>query len=289
MPAAPIIVSGPMARSGTTLIQRLISSSENGICYGAEAARRLLALAEFTHSECVSLQENAQLQSYYLQHLLSGNQSFGSIDLEIPGELPRHALVGALTFFKQHYDEATKAIEKEIWACKSPQSSFISIVKTADFIPDLKCVYIYRNIVDTIRSQKSLGLINDDKALVGACMQWNNNTDVIAALRRKNFEQIPEMLLPIKFETLLSDRNNTIRRLEEFMGVSAIQHDVANHKVNRCNPTSETDPTPVLSYVEPAQLSDVELHMISHVCRDRMAEIYPEKLALLHSEKLSIQ
>jgi hypothetical protein len=289
MTAAPIIVSSPAARSGVSLIQRLISSSRNGICYGADASRRLLMLSEFTHSECLVLQERTELQSFYLHNLLSGKQDYGLIDLELPGELPKHALVGALTFFKQHYDEATKAIEKEIWACKSSANSFLSIVKAADFIPDLKCVYVYRNIVDTIRSQKSAGLIGDEDALVAACMEWVSNTDVIAALSRKNFEQVPAMLHPVKFETFLSGKDEAIRLLEEFTGLEAIQQEIADIKVNRCAPASQTDPTPVPSYQAPAPLSDVEIHIISHLCRERMTEIYPENLNLFQSGSMTVQ
>lgn len=289
MPAAPIFVTSPAARSGTTFIQRLITSSDNGICYGTDAARRLLSLSEFVHSECLGLQERAQLQSYYLHSLLAGNQDYASVDLEIPGELPKHALVGALTFFKQHYDEATKAIEKDIWACKSPQSSFLSIVKIADFIPDLKCVYIYRNIVDVIQSQKAMGLVSTEESLVKTCMAWVSNTDVIAALSQKNFEQVPAMLLPVKFEDFVSNKEQGLRQLERFTGLVNIQRDAADTMINHCAPASESDPSPVLSYVKPAPLTDVELHIISHICKDRMSEIYPEKLHLLRSEELVVQ
>ncbi|MEP3049108.1 MAG: hypothetical protein ABJL55_20515 [Roseibium sp.] len=283
MPAAPIVVSSPTARSGTSLIQRLISSSENGICYGANAARRLLMLTEFTHTECVALQERSELQSRYLQNLLSGDMNFGSVDLEILGELPKHALVGALTFFKQHCDEATKAIEKEIWACRSPKGSFLTIAKAADFISDLKCIYVYRNVVDTMRSQKSMGLIRNEDDLASACMEWVRNTDVIAALNHNNFEQIPAMLLPIKLETFLAQKNESIRHLEDFTGLENIQRAIADSKVNVSEPVSEADQTPVLSYQKPAPLTDVELHLIAHLCRDKMAEIYPENSDLLET------
>ncbi|WP_168206287.1 sulfotransferase [Labrenzia sp. PHM005] len=289
MSNSPIIVSSPAACSGATFIQRLISSSDNGICYGADAARRLLMLSEFTHSECLALQEHRDLQSFYLQNLLAGNQDFGVADLEIPGELPKHALVGALMFFKQHYDEATKAIEKEVWACKSPKSSFLSIVKAADFIPDLKCIYIYRNIVDVVRSQKSLGLISTEDQLIATCTEWINNTDVIAALSRKNFESVPAMLHPIKFEVFLADKDAAISQLEAFSGLKNIQREIADLKVNRHTPASDTDPTPVLSYEDPATLTDVELHIIAHLCQDRLTEIYPESPDLLQSSKMTIQ
>lgn len=289
MSITPIVVSAPVECSGTTFIQRLISSSDNGICYGADAARRLLMLSDFTHAECLTLQEQTGLQSFYLQNLLAGNQDFGAADLEIPGELPKHALVGALTFFKQHYDEATKAIEKDVWACKSPKSSFLNIVKAADFVSDLKCVYIYRNIVDVVRSQKSLGLLNNEEALISVCSEWVNNTDVIAALSRKNFEQVPAMLHPIKFEDFLADKDGSIGKLENFAGLKNIQRNIADIKVNRRLPKSETDPTPVLSYQDPAELTDVELHIISHLCQDRLTEIYPEKPGLLQAEAVTVQ
>ncbi|MEP2704341.1 MAG: sulfotransferase [Roseibium sp.] len=277
MPNAPIIIASPTLRSGATLFQRLLSSSDNGICYGEDAARRLLTLSEFAHNESILLQQQEDRQTHYWNKILEGNLDFGLVDLELPGDFARHALVGALTFFRQHYDEATKVIEKEIWACKISKCSFLNVVKAADFVSDLKCIYVYRNIVDTAMSQKSLGLINDEQELAALCTEWVVNTDVIAALSRKNFEQVPEMLLPIKFEDFLANGPKSVRQLESFTGMRGIKGDILKEKFNRWPQASDFDPTPILSYEKPVPLSETELNIVAHICGDRMREIYPEK------------
>ena len=120
--------------------------------------------------------------------------------LGLPGEYTKNAVVGAQNCFKQHYAEATRAIDKEIWASNSPKQTFLDIVRLSDFFPQLKCVYIYRNVFDTIRSQKTRGWIKDTSDLATACIEWVANTAVIAALQKNNFETVPEMMDPVKYE-----------------------------------------------------------------------------------------
>lgn len=49
---SPIFISSPLGRSGTTLLQRLICSSDNGICYGESLAQDFLNYFEYFRSAC---------------------------------------------------------------------------------------------------------------------------------------------------------------------------------------------------------------------------------------------
>ena len=162
MTASPILVTSPTTRSGTTLLQRLITSSENGICYGETCGRRIINLCEFAHKEIVNVQNNQERQAFEWNNIFEENYDYWMVGLDLPAEFPTHALVGAVQVYRQSYDDATQAIDKDIWAVKVPNVSFQSVVKTSDLISDLKCIYIYRNVYDVLRSQKSKGWITDD-------------------------------------------------------------------------------------------------------------------------------
>lgn len=276
MQKAPIIITSPSTRSGTTLIQRLITSSDNSICYGEHAARRLIELSNFVHREYVLLQKTEDRHAFNWQKVLSGDANYWMVGLELPGEYTQNALVGALNCFKQHYDEATRAVDKEIWASKSPKQTFLDIVRLSDFFPQLKCVYIYRNVFDTIRSQKTRGWIKDNSDLANACIEWVANTEVIAALQKNNFETVPEMLHPVKYESFLQNLDTGIQRLEEFTGARGINRDIADVKINVWIPTSKDDLTPAINYGEPTALDKGELEIIQKISGARMREIYAE-------------
>ncbi|WP_269585548.1 sulfotransferase [Roseibium sp. Sym1] len=276
MTANPILVSSPTPRSGTTLVQRLITSSDNGICYGEFCGRRIVELCEFAHKELVAVQNNRERQEYEWDNIFQGNHDYWMVGLDLPGEFPGHALVGAVQFYKQNYDEATRAIDKEIWAAKVPKIAFRDVVKTSDLISDLKCIYIYRNIYDVIKSQKTRGWFERESDLVKACEEWLANTEVIAALKRAAFQNQPTMLHVVQYEDLTENLQDNIEQIEAFTGLSGIKPEVADTKVNTWKPTSRENLEPRVSYEAPQGLARHECELIDKICGERMRELYPE-------------
>lgn len=276
MTAAPIIVAAPTYRSGTTLVQRLITSSENGICYGEDAARRLISMGEFAYQEFLHLDANDARNELTWKTLASGDLNQVMAGLELPGDFTKHAITGALTFFKQHYDEATRALEKEVWACKARELSFLSIAKLSDFFGDLKCVYVYRNVFDTIRSQKSSGLLDSRTKLAEACTKWVENTKVVAALAKSGFKNKPAMLHPLAYETFQEDPVSALHHLEQFCGLQGINPYVLQTRVNTFRFPPDNDSPAEIDYVPPVALSADELEIIQQICGARMQQIYPD-------------
>jgi len=275
MTANPIFVTSATPRSGTTLLQRLIASSDNGICYGENTGDRLRQMCEFAHKELLAIQEHEQRHAVEWNNVFEGNYDFWMVSLDLPGDFGKHALVGAVTFYRQHFDEATRQIGKDIWATKVPSLNFSQIVKIADLISDLKCIYVYRNVYDVIRSQKTKNWITSEERLIKACTRWVQNTDVIAALKKKDFQNLPAMLHVVQYEDLIENLDETIAGIEAFGGFRGIKPEVADTKVNVWIPTSETDLTPKHSYQEAEELTPVETEIIGTICESRMQELYP--------------
>jgi len=275
MPPGPILVTSPTTRSGTTLLQRLITSSDNGICYGENTGRRLVELCEFAHRELLDLQANEERHKYEWENVLGGNVDYWMVGLELPGEFSKHALAGAVQFFRQHYDEATKTIGKEIWGAKVPKLEFTQVVKMADLLSDLKCIYIYRNVFDVIKSQKSKNWITDKQTLIDVCREWVANTQVISVLKKNEFQNQPAMLHIVQYEELIQNLDEHIGKIEAFSGLRGIRSEVADKKVNTWLPTSSENFEPAVSYEEPGELTDGEVGIINEICATRMQELYP--------------
>jgi len=279
MSSSPILVASPTTRSGTTLLQRLITSSDNAICYGEFCGRRIVELCEFAHRELLLIQQNKARQDHEWKNILSDNMDYWMVGLDLPGDFASHALVGALKFYRQHYEEATRALDNEIWAAKVPTLTFRQIVKVSDLIDDLKCIYIYRNVFDVIKSQKAKGWITSKSKLVDACEEWLENTELIATLRRQNFENLPEMLYVVAYEDLVEDLSNYIAQIEEFTGVRGIRQEVADTKVNAWVNGPSNANKPESAYLKPGNLTRGECEIIEEICGRRMAEIYPNLTA----------
>ena len=275
MTASPILVASPTTRSGTTLLQRLITSSENGICYGEFCGRRIVELCEFAHRELLLVQHNKERQAHEWTNVLGGNVDYWMVGLDLPDDFASHALAGAVKFYKQHYDEGSRTVGKEIWAAKVPKLSFQQIVKVSDLINDLKCIYIFRNVFDVIKSQKSKGWITSKPKLVAACEEWFANTEVVATLKRNNFENLPAMMHVIEYEQLVADPAGHIAGIEAFTGLRGIRSEVANTKVNAWISKPGDTGAPESAYLTPGHLSRGECEIIDEICSTRMRELYP--------------
>ncbi|MBN9672423.1 sulfotransferase [Roseibium aggregatum] len=275
MTANPIFVTSAAPRSGTMLLQRLISSSQNGICYGENTGERLRQICEFAHQEMVAIQEHEPRHEAEWANVFEGNYDFWMVSLDLPGEFGKHALVGAVTFYRQHFDEATRQIDKEVWATTVPSLNFSQIVKIADLISDLKCIYMYRNVYDVIRSQKAENWIVNEERLVKACNRWVQNTDVIAALMKKDFQNLPSMLHVVRYEDLIENRDATIAGIEAFGGLRGIKPEVADTPVDIREPASDPGTTPERADRETAELTPEETGIIRAICGNRMQDLYP--------------
>ncbi|TYC60538.1 hypothetical protein FMN50_07475 [Rhodobacterales bacterium] len=269
MTASPIIITSPIAGCGTSLLQRLVTGSANGICYGEVPGRRFAELCDFAHREMVAVQENQQRQSLDWNEAFGGDVDLWLDHLDLPGDFPKHALAGAVRFYKDHIDEATRAMEMDVWALKVDALEFTHVTRIADLVNDLKCLFIYRNIFDVIRAQKARGLIADKQKLLEACIQWVKNTEVIAALKRRNFENLPTMLHVMQYEDLVENADAHISSLESFADLHGMKPDVI---------ALDTDDATSHGL---AELTAEETDSITTVCGSRMQEIYPA-FNLLH-------
>ncbi|MEO9527366.1 sulfotransferase [Roseibium sp.] len=265
----------PDHRSGTTFLQRLITSSDNGICYGEFTGRRIAELCDFAHKELLLIQKNEDRQAVEWKNVFSGDVDYWMAGLDLPGDFSKHALLGAVQFYRQHHDEATRLVNKEIWAVKFPKLEFTRVVRIADLINDLKCIYIYRNVFDVIRSQKSKGWISNRQIVIESCLEWVKNTDVIAALKKNDFRNQPAMLHVVQYEDLVRNLDSNLKAIEAFSGLRGIKPAVADTKVNTWITASGEDMTPAVSYREPEPLTEEEAGTIATICGSRMDELYP--------------
>src|SRR3989338_10877183 len=85
MTLSPLIVTAPVERSGTTLIQRLICSSNNGICYGENLFVEFLDMLAYTVSKIQYHSNNKVSEEEGLKSVLEGRA-----DRWIPDLSPGH-------------------------------------------------------------------------------------------------------------------------------------------------------------------------------------------------------
>lgn len=144
-------------------------------------------MGEFVYQEFLNLDVNDVWNECIWKIFVFGDFNQVMVGLELFGDFIKYVIIGVLIFFKQYYDEVIRVLEKEVWVCKVLELLFLSIVKFLDFFGDLKCIYVYRNVFDIIRFQKSVGLIESYIQFVDVYMKWVENIKVIVVLVKSGF------------------------------------------------------------------------------------------------------
>lgn len=263
----PIIVSSPTIRCGTTLLQRLLCSSSNGLIYGEECGKDLeLALQVYVSRLTVYAYSGNRVTSR-LQKVLEGDVNEWITDLvpEMEGYLEAlgRGCFAGMTYCRDY----AAGIGRPRWGLKYPGWSSHVVGFIRRFMPQSKFVFIYRDIVDCVRSAKARGSIFSEQEVKQFCQTWADNLSFM--LRMKDESGV--MLL--SYTELITGAEKSIERLSHFTGITGMRPTILSHKINAREGVSGTDQT---GYMEPAQLTESE----RIIAEETAAALKPALLAL---------
>jgi hypothetical protein len=252
---APILITSPSQRSGTTLMVRLLNSSPNALIYGESAANDIsFLLNQLTHRKLV-LQFDKNKRDLELQSMLTGN-----VNQWIPDLLPKidDYLKSMEKAFLMHIDFFQEYAEKEnrnIWGIKQPGWTGGNINVLRSCLPRAKVVYIYRAMEDCVKSAKGIQMINnfnDSKIFLEGYLQSYNTV-----------MQIPdsEKLLKISFTDLIKKPKEIISKIEAFTGALGIDEKIIEKKVNTYY-GDDRSPKSNDGYITPLELTENEIKLI---------------------------
>ena len=255
--SAPIIITSPVRRSGTTLIQRLLSSSTNCLIFGESSARDLQMYANLLMSKQLQYLNSKELRDLQISSVLKGNVNDWIPDLlpevDFYIEQTKQSLLGILNSFQEYANQH----QRPIWGMKLPEWTPSNLILGKQFYPELKVVYIERNIADCIRSAKQVNMIQNIGEVDQFCQAWKTHVD----MAKQHFDE--KNTLYISYESLIENPESILNELESFTGAHQIDRSVLEAKFNtyKAKMDDENDET-VGRYVEPSELSEEELEIV---------------------------
>jgi len=238
----PLIVTAPTIRCGTTLLQRLICSSEEALLFGEPAGNDLVTALRIIKVQTSMYAANREQFAEGLDAFAGGNLNDWLIDLmpDLDGYL-RAVVDGYLQPLAYCRDFAHRA-GRRVWGVKYPGWPAEVLQAIMSILPRTKLIYIHRDIVPALRSAKARGSLRRDTELKAFCAQWAANMRMAAQLRDS------DRVLVLSYEQLVADSESTLQRLEAFTGVTNLDRRVLAHRVNERH-----------EYIPPAELTDDEL------------------------------
>lgn len=245
----PIVITSPVIRSGTTLLQRLLCSSPEALIYGELCGQDL---EFFLQLYLVKTQIYTQKKPFFadnLRKVLEGDVNNWMPDLMPDMDAYLTALgQGAFAGLASCRDHAA-GVGRRVWGFKYPgwRPAMIQLLRRT--MPQSRFICILRNLRDCARSAKAQGELQTEEQLRVFCKEWAENS--------RFFQEVADdpAFLVVRYEDLAGQPDEVLRRLAEFTGLTTINRDVLTHKIN----------TGGGGYKAPAELSEEEMRIVTEM------------------------
>ncbi|MFB6355038.1 MAG: sulfotransferase [bacterium] len=243
---SPVIIWAPTTRCGTTLLQRLITSSGDIIVFGED----LFLVRDIPHL-ISKFHEQESMANQALEKFSRGEVNFWSPNVYPDLEKYGNAMVDFFYRIIGLYRETADEKEFENWGLKTPEFDQTSYEIFSTLLPRARHLFIYRHIQDVLKSQKGRGWIEEPGDVEENAETWADNTTQMLddfAERDRHY--------CVQFRELLDNKTDYVGKIEEFLGISGIDMDVFDHKINTWQ--DDSDGSSNDSYTEPVELTEQE-------------------------------
>ncbi|NOT30863.1 MAG: sulfotransferase [Planctomycetes bacterium] len=247
---APIFVSSPSARCGTTLVQRLLNSSAEVLVFGEGVGAALVELTQSVASRSKSLarveEHRRDLaralagEQFWCPHLLG--DAFGFVRL----------FVESLERFVLFHEGEARAHGRAVWGAKLPSVPVAALAAMRAVLPGSRIVYVVRDLAAAARSAKSRRFLRAPEDFERFARSWREGVTGIEELRGD-----PGVTV-LDYARLERCEPEVLRELAAFAGVERLDPRVLGARVNTWEGAHELGHAPD-QRLAPAELDREEL------------------------------
>jgi hypothetical protein len=269
---APVVVTSPTPRCGTTLVQRLLTDSSNAFIYGEEVGHQIRTLTAWLLGLLRQFEQTQSSVDPDFQRALEGALTDWRPGLTAPTEVMRRAWIETYYQLPAALAEFSASVGRPVWGFKTPGYTRDMVRTVFSMMPGAKAVYLIRNLHDVLRSAKARRFVTtpDDARKLAA--EWARNIREMVELAAD------ERLLFLKYEDLLARRDEHVRLLELFTGAEGLDARQFDLKVNTFRGQEAEGHSPT-QYIAPAELTQAELEAMEAEAGPIIAHFYGGQLA----------
>lgn len=239
----PVFIWAPSARCGVTLLQRLITSSREVLVFGEDTfLTNMLPQAIMTYA-------NRPASDEARKRLAGGDYKFWSSAAHPDTQAYKQAALQSLMQVIGVYESSARAEGFSRWGVKEPNPNWDAVNIFATLMPKSRHVFIYRHLVDVLRSYKARGWLTKPGSARDTAKMWSVNVENI--LNNAGSSRC----CVVRYETLLENREQETAQLCAYLGIKNVDLSVFDTKVNTF--AAETDVAKG-QYVAPVELTAQE-------------------------------
>jgi hypothetical protein len=265
---APVIISAPTPRCGTTLAQRLISESDNAFIYGEEIGNQIRPLANVLLGLIQHFERAGDANDADFEKALAGAQTDWRPGLLPPTQVMLRAWVETFYQLPMALAEFGRSIGRPVWGFKKPDFTRDQLRAFLMLMPKARVIYIFRRLDDVLRSAKARRFVSDDASIAAFCAAWAKNLSEVMSLGSD------QRILFVRYEEFVEARAAHIRAFETFTGALGLKAEAFETKVNTFAGDAANGHSPT-QYIAPAELTDADRAAIETSAGPLMAELYP--------------
>lgn len=269
---APVIVTSPTARCGTTLVQRLLSASDNGFIYGEEIGHQIRTVTVWLFGLLQQYERDGRGIDEDFARALAGVLADWRPGLTAPTAVMQRAWVE--TFYQLPFTLAdySRSIGRPVWGFKTPGFTRDMLRTLLSLMPKARVIYVFRDLHDVLKSAKARRFVVGDESVAQLCADWARNIREVAELDQD------QRVLFLKYEDLVGRRGDYVRLLELFTGAANIAPGVFDLKINTYAGQDAHGHSPS-QYIAPAELTDKDRAAVIAQGGEVMEHFYGSKAA----------
>lgn len=263
----PVIVTAPAPRCGTSIVQRLLTASDNGFIYGEEIGAQMRTLTTLFFGQLQMLeQRGAQLDADFAD-ALAGNLKTWRPFLTAPAQVMQQGWMETYYQLPMALARHGEAVGRPIWGWKFPSYPRDLIRAMLSVLPRAKVVYVFRNLEDVLKSAKARRFVVTPEQTAQFCADWAKNLAEVSALAQD------QRLLFLRYEDLVAQPAEHLQLLEMFTGVKGIDARELDAKINTFAGETAAGHAPD-QYIAPAELTDADRAAIAEHAGAVMTALY---------------
>lgn len=234
--SAPVFIGAPVGRSGTTALQRLLSTDSSIAVYAEDntlintAVMAATGLRELAHRRDDHVRRRSRIRdNTWHQAVLPHPDAYMHVHLE--------TIYGLLGLYQRDAEE----LGSRRWGMKRPLRSVSDLLLFKHFLPETRVIYVIRDIKDCLRSYKSY-VVSRQHDLGAVAATWVRNI--------RDWRKYRDRCLAIDFRRLASEPESVSREVAEYLALR-LDSSPLDLQINTAS-----------GYVPPADLTNEELNLV---------------------------
>lgn len=269
---APVVITSPTPRCGTTLVQRLLTRSANAFIYGEEVGHQLRTTTTWLIGLLRQFEQTYPTIDPDFDKALAGTLTDWRPGLTAPTEIMRRAWIETYYQLPFALSEFSARVGRPVWGFKVPGYNRDMLRAVFSLMPRTRVVYLIRNLHDVLKSAKARRFVTTDEDIRQFCADWARNILEVAELAAD------QRLIFLKYEDLLARRDEHLRLLEMFTGVEGADPAQFDLKINTFVGFEAQGHSPT-QYIAPAELTEADLAAVEAEAGPVVAHFYGGQLA----------